>query len=162
MDDHQLLGISPLHVAENGIIHEIAVIKEDIPVRFINEIVVHPNSAFPFIYGLVYDREKLISYADSFEDNRNEFRIHLEPVGLMHNGSMMEIPDWLTITILEPEIPISENMPSYFIILVSTTTPPIGSYEVAFRETINGRVFVETMIISVVKVEDYNQIYYWQ
>jgi hypothetical protein len=156
--DNQLLGISSMPIIRNGIIEEIAAVKEDVPVRFNNEIIAYPNSTFSHIYGVIYDDANFMPMSRSSGEEK-KLDVNIQPIGIIQNGNLTRIPDWLKIEGIGSQFSVYENKPSFFTIIISTQNPPSGSYEIAFRQTVNGKVFTETMIISVISMDDAKHVF---
>lgn len=144
----QLLGFSSMPVVKNGIIREIAVVTEDIPIRFKTEILTS-NYNSPYIFGLIYDNNRFSPYSQSSIID-STLEVNIEPVGLMVDGKLEEFPEWLKVETIKLPISLTNNNPDYYGILIITSDAPVGSHEIAFREIVNDRIFLETMTVTVI------------
>jgi hypothetical protein len=146
----EILGISSLPLVQNGIINEMAIVRENIPIKFKEVVVQAVSQGNIFVYGLINDHNAFGLEFDTSETMpMNDLEVNIEPIGIMINGNLSGLPEWLEIRTTNLPISLTENIPEYYGIMLATLNAPAGSYEIAFRETINSNEFIETMTVII-------------
>lgn len=140
--------VAPIQIVRNSIMNEVFVIHDGVPVKFKNEIFALQNSTLPHIFGIVYDPNYQLPFLDS-KHSLSSIHVDIEPVGIINNTTITAIPPWLQITPLQLPLSLTQEQPDYFAFLISTKNAPKGSYEIALRENISGKIFIETIVLTI-------------
>ncbi|GEM_PF-7093575 len=135
-------------ILRNHIINEISAIRDSTPIKFKNELFIHSNSTTFCIYGVVYDPTS-DKYAQG-KPHQTDLNADIEPIGMFDGGKLVGFPLWLHVKTIGLPITLKENEPNYYVLGLTTNNAPIGSYQVAVRELINNRVFIESITLTVV------------
>lgn len=145
-----------LPIVRNGIMGETSVIRDSIPVKFKHEILARSNSKILYIFGIVYDPTFFNGHFIQGQSTgiHNLMNINIEPIGLVKDGNLTKIPTWLQIKTMNLPLVLTVNEPNYYVIGLSTVNAPTGSYEVELRETINQRIFLETITLTIINPEN--------
>jgi hypothetical protein len=142
-------------IIKNGIIKEISIIRDSIPIKFNHELLANYNSTLFYLFGVVYDPAFVSDHSVTGENeleklNMSELNVNIEPIGLMNDGKLVNFPMWLQLKTLRLPLALKENQPDYYVLGISTNNAPIGSYQVAVRETINQKIFIETITMTII------------
>ena len=120
-----------------------AAIREGVPIKFRNEVIVHQNTSAPRIFTVVYNDYESASAEKAM-------RIGIEPLGIFQNGILGPLPNGLTVETEELPLTLQGNIPeSYGMLISASPDSKPGSYQLALRETINEAIFVETMTVTI-------------
>lgn len=141
------VGTIPL--LRTKIMSESSILNTELPIKFKNEIFALKNSTFPHIFGIVYDPSYPLPFLEP-KDVLSSIRVDITPMGIMNNTVLSPIPSWLTIRPLQLPLTLNPDQPDYFSLLISTKNAPLGSYEIVLHETINKKIFTETITLSIV------------
>jgi hypothetical protein len=91
-------------------------------------------------YGAVYD-PLIPDYALRPLQLAN-LSVSLQPLGILVNGSVQEMPPWLQVVIPEASFNLTADVPHYFELGVKLVSAPLGNFTIAVGETIGGENFV--------------------
>lgn len=134
-------------IVKNTIMTETSTVRDSLPVKFKNEIFTKDNSKFFIIYGIVYDKN--VDSLSEYVTTGSSLKMNIEPVGLMYNGNLTSLPKWIEVKTMKLPLLLKQNQPDYYVVLISVTKAPSGSYELAFRESISEKIFIETMTLTI-------------
>lgn len=141
--------VAATNIIQNRIIEEISPIRISLPVKFKNEMFSYRNSTITHILGVVYDNNPMSSLS-IHTNSTNKLYVNITPIGMMYNGSLTNFPSWLKVNIDGLPKILNQDQPTYYLIHTITTNAPVGSYQIALRETIGNENFIETITNSVV------------
>lgn len=144
-------GIPPMAstaIVQNRIMTEISIVGDSLPIKFKNPIFAKKNSTSFYIFGIVYDKD-ITSNPSIFEINPSSLDVNIEPVGIMSNGILIKFPEWLKVQTIKLPLSLKQNQPSYYALMVSTSGAPLGTYEITLHETINKKIFVQTITLLI-------------
>jgi hypothetical protein len=137
--------ILPLTVIKNRVLNEVSVLRGTTPVKFKNILFVTPTANVAAFYGLVND----VNSTFASKTSSDNLLVNVEPLGIIDNGTLSSFPKWIDVSTQGSPLSLKPNGPTYYAVLISTTNAPPGSYEIAMREKINDRIFIETMTLIV-------------
>ena len=135
-------------IIRNSIMSEVFVVNGKVPIKFKNEIFALKNGTLPHIFGVVYDPGYEMTFASK---SPASIHVNIQPVGVINNVTMTAIPPWLEIKPLQLSLSLTQDQPDYFAFLISTKNAPEGSYEIALRENISGKIFIETINLTILE-----------
>lgn len=140
-------NLSPLPIIRNYIINEIDVVRKDVPIKFKNEILALTNDNPVYIFGIVYDPKYIPAFFDS--NQISPIHVEIDPIGIVDNTTIKPLPSWIKIESLHLPLVLHQNKPDFFAFVLTTKDAPRGSYEIALRENIDQKIFIEQITLTI-------------
>ena len=142
--------VTTTSIMQNRILEEISPVRTSVPVKYKNEMFSYSNSTITHILGIVYDNDPMYNFSID-ANSTNSLYVNIIPLGIMYNGSLEDFPPWMKVEVFNLPKTLNQNQPTFYLIRITTTNAPVGSYQIALRETIGSEKFVETMTDTVIE-----------